>query len=292
MHSQPDRDESIDGRDDLDDGRVKAMTAATTSSIPSSVVPGGRSGTSDGSHHRPRPSLFQGTRPSSDDRLTDDLLHSPVLPSRTQSQLVGTELPTPVEAAVWDWQAPTFGASTQVGSSDPSPTYFYEPQGELLLHQSTGSVASRANEFNIPGPVAHQIANRGHPATNPLDTLLSNSSVPDDSSVRIGAKRKSAPDLYETAAKRPALDMGEAERSGQGVDAPSGKATPLVDRRNLPTSHSAASAAPLVLPARKVFPIQIGDKLFRLSGASISSDGMCSLGISPSLVPWRTLFCL
>lgn len=29
----------------------------------------------------------------------------------------------------------------------------------------------------------------------------------------------------------------------------------------------------MLLPARKVFPIQIGDKLFRLSGASISSDG-------------------
>lgn len=29
---------------------------------------------------------------------------------------------------------------------------------------------------------------------------------------------------------------------------------------------------PMVLPPRKVFPIQIGDKLFRLSGASISSD--------------------
>ena len=28
----------------------------------------------------------------------------------------------------------------------------------------------------------------------------------------------------------------------------------------------------MVLPPRKVFPIQIGDKLFRLSGASISSD--------------------
>ncbi|KAK3109597.1 hypothetical protein LTR53_016978 [Teratosphaeriaceae sp. CCFEE 6253] len=31
-------------------------------------------------------------------------------------------------------------------------------------------------------------------------------------------------------------------------------------------------ATSMVLPARKVFPIQIGDKLFRLSGASISSD--------------------
>ena len=30
-----------------------------------------------------------------------------------------------------------------------------------------------------------------------------------------------------------------------------------------------------VLPAGKVFPIQIGSELFRLSGASISSDGKC-----------------
>jgi hypothetical protein len=31
---------------------------------------------------------------------------------------------------------------------------------------------------------------------------------------------------------------------------------------------------PHVLPHEKVFPIQIGSKLFRLSGASLSSDGM------------------
>jgi hypothetical protein len=31
---------------------------------------------------------------------------------------------------------------------------------------------------------------------------------------------------------------------------------------------------PSILPPEKVFPIQIGSDLFRLSGASISSDGM------------------
>lgn len=31
---------------------------------------------------------------------------------------------------------------------------------------------------------------------------------------------------------------------------------------------------PHILPHEKVFPIQIGSELFRLSGASISSDGM------------------
>ena len=34
---------------------------------------------------------------------------------------------------------------------------------------------------------------------------------------------------------------------------------------------------PVVLPHERVFPIQIGTELFRLSGASISSDGMCGL---------------
>lgn len=33
----------------------------------------------------------------------------------------------------------------------------------------------------------------------------------------------------------------------------------------------------MLLPARKVFPIQIGSELFRLSGAAISSDGMPSV---------------
>jgi hypothetical protein len=34
---------------------------------------------------------------------------------------------------------------------------------------------------------------------------------------------------------------------------------------------------PVILPYERVFPIQIGTELFRLSGASISSDGMCAL---------------
>ena len=33
------------------------------------------------------------------------------------------------------------------------------------------------------------------------------------------------------------------------------------------------TSIPHILPHEKVFPIQIGSELFRLSGASISSDG-------------------
>jgi hypothetical protein len=37
---------------------------------------------------------------------------------------------------------------------------------------------------------------------------------------------------------------------------------------------------PRILPHEKVFPIQIGTELFRLSGASISSDGVFYLPLS------------
>ncbi|TKA67191.1 hypothetical protein B0A49_08725 [Cryomyces minteri] len=46
--------------------------------------------------------------------------------------------------------------------------------------------------------------------------------------------------------------------------------TPLVERPR--TVHTDSSSIDMVLPAGKVFPIQIGSELFRLSGASISSD--------------------
>lgn len=47
--------------------------------------------------------------------------------------------------------------------------------------------------------------------------------------------------------------------------------------------------ASMLLPARKVFPIQIGDKLFRLSGASISSDGKLRSASCTILEPILTI---
>ena len=42
---------------------------------------------------------------------------------------------------------------------------------------------------------------------------------------------------------------------------------------------------PKHLPHEKVFPIQIGTELFRLSGASLSSDGKCSFPLSVHFDP-------
>lgn len=46
----------------------------------------------------------------------------------------------------------------------------------------------------------------------------------------------------------------------------------------MPRSRLVDVTQSLLLPPQKVFPIQVGDKLFSLSGASISSDGKLILG--------------
>ena len=46
----------------------------------------------------------------------------------------------------------------------------------------------------------------------------------------------------------------------------------------------------VVLPHERVFPIQIGSELFRLSGASLSSDGKLSLFHSRSFLVWWIIF--
>ena len=97
---------------------------------------------------------------------------------------------------------------------------------------------------------------------------------------------------FERMSGRGPLSPNDAERqqnhgSGSGQRGrgrqPSGS-TPR-GPANVQTTHSATSARanmgtrapsghpPSILPPEKVFPIQIGSDLFRLSGASISSDG-------------------
>lgn len=262
MRSQPERDESIDGRAVLEDGQVKDMTKATSSSIPSPIEPA--SGSGSDSHHIPRVHPPKGTRPSSEDQISESLSNSPTLLSGPPSHTVDVQPPALIEAAVWDWQAPT--AYPQSEASNSALTGLYEPQGELLLQDRS----VRANEFSIPGPVNSSSVDHRRLPTNPLEAALAGHSVSGVDSVRAGAKRKSAPDLYQTAAKRPALDRRDSDQIGGYV---SGRTNFDLDRRTLPSTHPSGSSPAMVLPARKVFPIQIGDKLFRLSGASISSDG-------------------
>lgn len=210
----------------------------------------------------------------------DSLLHT--LPN---PQTPPTNPRTIEAAAVWDWELPNSSigsdgrsAGGKLLSAAESLTtvaqttglFTYEPQGELLNERADRGVASK--EFSIPDPF-------GVTTSNPLEALLSG-----------GVKRKAAIDSDKAGLetrKKPALAsmVEESSASTRGDGARQRDRRTLPPAGDLSSSSVASSATSLALPARKVFPIQIGDKLFRLSGASISSDGESSLVLGPEQPP-------
>lgn len=205
-------------------------------------------------------------------------------------------LPRPTENSVWGWDPP-------LDSVGDSANLYFEPQGELLQEQRDRRAIR--NEFSIPTAISTPAG-----ALNPNGT--GGFTVPPKPSALqphplAGLKRKSASDQDTTGGgsgrdfppqKRQERDMSDmltdspsdrppaqstrsqtatGPRMRSGTDATDSRPDSVragLDMSGRPRRMLTESAlAPTVLPARKVFPIQIGDKLFRLSGASISSDG-------------------
>ena len=208
----------------------------------------------------------------------DDLPHISTRPSLID--------PTRIDTSIWSWdtQADTVGSSV-----------YYEPQGELLQERREQDL--EAAEVTLPYPVSHR-----RPS---LRSYSSQGSARPARPVGAGNKRRvsweteqprrklsleqqlSLPELsaMNTDDAPPSLTntplaSGSDHRPRDDVNLSSGQPNPLdfQEQRTQPSGSVsiprtfADSSIPSTLPARKVFPIQIGDRLFRLSGASISSD--------------------
>ncbi|KAK6439840.1 hypothetical protein LTR95_003935 [Oleoguttula sp. CCFEE 5521] len=201
----------------------------------------------------------------------------------------------PLESATWNWKSPS------IASAAPS-TYIYEPQGELLT--SSNQPAGSVREFHGPDVLPIISATKRKASGNLLERALSSSSVltvPTSVSSASGTKRKVNADSSLTAVdsrtdlKRSHTVPEGSERtktSHMGSTSPrAARARPSAPSRgpSYETPGSNADRAlpdattPIFLPTRKVFPIQIGDRLFRLSGASISSDGEAEFQIPKDL---------
>lgn len=179
--------------------------------------------------------------------------------------------------------------------------HYFEPQGELLHEQRDRRPIT--NEFSIPTAISSQASGLNSAGIGGF--TVSSKPCALQSHPLTGVKRKSGSDLDTTMGcerglpplKRQELDTSDmlAESSSDKPPAQSTRSqsanamrtrsgTDVTDSR--PESVRQAEdvsggprrgfteprLAPMMLPARKVFPIQIGDKLFKLSGASISSD--------------------
>ena len=253
MRNEVELDGCADVYGDREDGQAAEELGYKTTITASSPIHLQKGILEIDTHRRSRPSVS---------RTTSQVIRSPPRPPEQALQIQSTNdiasRQGPIESEIWDWQASSPDVRAHFESSLASNTsraYSYEAQGELLLQDS---IPQGAEEFQIPNPVLSPNISR-----NPLETLLADSK---SSTRNRGVKRKSAPELFALSplefgtAKRSAIDLGE-DRPAE------------FERRIIPPSHVSAPPTYMALPARKVFPIQIGDKLFRLSGASINSDG-------------------
>lgn len=206
-----------------------------------------------------------------------------------------------VETSIWDWNTPL--PEDSIGSSS---SYHFEPQGELL-HQKDQRLVP--GEVTIPTAIGDWHSS-GLDGTASIDGSLVPRRSIGNSTAAAGEERISLSEQSPRPAKRPSRTMSE---SGEDVESPMEAQTSAQSIRsdNSTTSRLRSGTegrpgasrtqavgtpsfrpplnvgggssgsrrgfsdpgVPMVLPARKVFPIQIGDRLFRLSGASISSDG-------------------
>lgn len=209
--------------------------------------------------------------------------------------------PRPVAPVVWDW-------NTDLNLVDESDNYHYEPQGELLRADQREDIQP-SDEFSIPHAVAGPALrwNVEGPTEDEEGFVVPQrpSTIPQ---ALAGIKRKSTSDTpggsKQPESKRASRTMSETDSTSPQAETASTSSTlsqaglsgrlrsqtDTAETRARPEfarlgderpGHGPAGlrrtltdpSMPMVLPARKVFPIQIGDKLFRLSGASISSDG-------------------
>ncbi|KAK6430220.1 hypothetical protein LTR95_013627 [Oleoguttula sp. CCFEE 5521] len=199
----------------------------------------------------------------------------------------GTGAQNPLESATWNWKP------SSISSATPS-TYIYEPQGELLTsnnQQPAGSV----REFHGPDALPVITGTKRKVSGNLLERALSSSSVltvPSAVASTLGVKRKvnadsplnavdSRTDLKRShtvpegndRTKVPQIQMDSTSpRTARARPAPPSRGTSYEGVAGSADRTLPDAATPMILPARKVFPIQIGDRLFRLSGVSISSD--------------------
>ncbi|KAJ4376541.1 hypothetical protein N0V86_006654 [Didymella sp. IMI 355093] len=209
----------------------------------------------------------------------------------------------PYAQAAWDW--------TQSADPPQLPTP-YEPQGELIqeLRDRRTSAAEFSNPLLVdplappPRPLPQRPAEppqmkRKSDAQRELE-IVQNATDPGNPSKRRALSRASsttsqspAPTVLADAQASPIANVaqiaaqanqpsihnsGGGRRSAGKGTGPQGREIDVSEPRRVVESSGSAD----MLPAGRVFPIQIGSALFRLSGASLCSDDLANTSRAPS----------
>ena len=213
----------------------------------------------------------------------------------------------PLDTSIWDWDPPL--ESTSDSSSyyyEPQGELLQESQEHRVVRNefniptaipgSSGhwpfppsAVGSNKNdEFAVPrrpSGVPPSVAGNKRKSTAQGDIVGEGKQLDQRHTSRImsdSGGEPTSPADGRPPAHSTRSQSGTTTRQRSSTDNSEGGQASLAAEAEAPRSSETSSgprrtltdpSIPMVLPARKVFPIQIGNRLFRLSGASISSDG-------------------
>lgn len=179
----------------------------------------------------------------------------------------------------WDW--------SQLPNNLTELPTAYEAQGELVHGGRDGHPLLVVDPLAPPPrPPPPPMKRRADAHWEP-ESVQGVQSVQSAGDAGNSAKRRAMSRTSSTTSRSPAPAAPADTTKGTG---PLGKETDVSSPRRVVEAASPSSAA--LLPAGRVFPIQIGSALFRLSGASLCSDGesprlVCPVWSAPSCLPAR-----
>lgn len=127
------------------------------------------------------------------------------------------------------------------------------------------SAASQASAIGTENPPKRQNKSR---QSSDASTVSPVESVPAPLSMSRTTGHTAASEVVPQPVSRENTQAGRRKEQSKGTG-PQGRVIDVSTPRKIQDSPGGVD----VLPASKVFPIQIGSQLFRLSGASLSSDG-------------------
>jgi hypothetical protein len=182
-------------------------------------------------------------------------------------------IPLPVAPTDTPYQSPPQPSSVQPAvvqnplSPPPRPTRRLSVQTSMKRKANSEPNAEAANGPVEENPAKRQSKSRASSITSMASPVVTSAAAPESHArPSLSASIAAPPALENTAQLNTEAQKRKDPSKGTG---PQGRVIDVSTPRRVVESRGGAD----ILPSGKVFPIQIGSELFRLSGASLSSDG-------------------
>lgn len=139
--------------------------------------------------------------------------------------------------------------------------------------EPNAGISQAANGSTGEKPAKRQNKSRASSIASATSPIITTATAAESGPPQDPSTSMTAPPTLETASQ-PNNEAQKRKEPSKGTG-PQGRVIDVSTPRRVAESRG----GPDILPSGKVFPIQIGSELFRLSGASISSDGEYYAGL-------------